>query len=155
MVEIYTLNTDSYKRSTSVKKEEAEQDIKANKKEIKIRWVHLKDGNPIDMNIEKNQKDIQYEIRWYKYRVGAAAADPYCGIYWERMCVKKENIDGKDVYLLCDLAEDQDDYGELRQFTNLIFNPDVNKQQEKIKAIIIYENNTPYRSNELIFENEE
>lgn len=128
MVEIYTLNTDSYKRSTSMIEEEAKEDIKANKKEIKIRWVHLKDGNPIDMSIEKNQKDIQYEIRWYKYQIGAAAADEYCGVYWEKI----QGVNG----------------------FNYIFNPDVNRQQEKIKAIIICDS-VPYRSNEIIFENEE
>lgn len=130
MVEIYTSNSDSYKRSTSANLDVAQKEIEANKKEIKIRWVHLKDGMPIDMNIEKNQKDIQYEIRWYRYSVGAAAADEYCGVYWKRI----DDVIG----------------------FNYIFNPDVNKQQEKIKVIIIYKDgNIPYRSNELIFENEE
>lgn len=128
MVEIYTANSDSYKRSTSTKEEEAEQDIKANQKEIKIRWVHLKDGVPVDMNIEKNQKDTEYEIRWYQYHIGVEAADEYCGVYWKRI-------------------------DEVTGF-NYIFNPDVNKQQEKIKVIIICDS-VPYRSNEILFENEE
>lgn len=124
LVELYTKNKNTYKRSTSTK----ENNVIINQKEIKIRWVHLKDGNPIDMNIEKNQKDTQYEIRWYKYRVGAAAADEYCGVYWEK-------IQGANGF-------------------NYIFNPDVNRQQEKIKAIIICDS-VPYRSNEIVFENEE
>jgi hypothetical protein len=89
--------------------------------------VHLVDGNPVDMS--KNQTDTNYEIRWYKYSVGAAAADEYCGVYWKR-------IDDATGF-------------------NYIFNPDINKQQEKIKIIVVYNKNTPYRSNELIFENEE
>jgi hypothetical protein len=40
-------------------------------------------------------------VRWYRYSVGAAAADQYCGIYW--------------------IEEKRGDF-------NLTFNPDVNKQ---------------------------
>ena len=130
-VEIYTEDRDSYKRSTDASSEDANEAV--NQKNIKMRWVHIKDGTPIDMVAAagKLTGDDQpnYEVRWYKYRVGAAAADPYCGIYWERI---------NDVVGF-----------------NFTFNPDVNKQQEKIKAIVVYEGNTPYRSNELIFENEE
>jgi hypothetical protein len=94
-----------------------------------MRWVHIKDDKPIDMVADSTKLDnIEYEVRWYKYRVGAAAADTYCGVYWDRII-------------------------EAQGF-NYIFNPDVNKQQEKIKAIVLCDN-IPYRSNELIFENEE
>lgn len=127
-VEIYTQNRDSYRRSTEVGNDYA----KENQKEIKVRWVHLKDGVPVDMNIEKNQKDIQYEIRWYRYHVGVAAADEYCGVYWD-------DVDDKNI------SEDRFIY---------TLNPDVNKQQEYIKAIVLC-NGIPYPSNELIFKNEE
>ena len=53
-------------------------------KNILARWVHLKDGQPIDM-IKKLDTDINYEIRWYKYILGCAAADEYCGVYWDRI----------------------------------------------------------------------
>lgn len=124
LVELYTKNKNTYKRSTSAE----EDNIIVNQKEIKIRWVHLKDGKPIDMNIEKNRENISYEIRWYRYCVGAAATDEYCGVYWEQI---------KDI----------------NNFL-YVFNPDINRQQEKIKAIIICDS-IPYKSNELIFENEE
>ena len=130
-VEIYTEDRDSYKRSTDVESKDANETV--NQKNIKMRWVHIKDGTPVDMVAAADKltegDQPNYEVRWYRYRVGAAAADSYCGIYWERI---------------------DDAVG-----FNFIFNPDVNKQQEKIKAIIVYESNTPYRSNELIFENEE
>ena len=149
-VEIYTANRDSYRRSTQV----GETNEIANKKEINMRWVHMKDGTPVDMVTSKDQSN--YEVRWYRYRVGAAAADEYCGIYWERMYVEKLEKE----YLLRDWNEtdkidEEANYGELTAFQKLIFNPDVNKQQEKIKAIVVYEGNTPYRSNEIIFNNEE
>ena len=126
-VEIYTQNRNSYRRSTKVGNDYTEE----NQKEIKMRWVHLKDGKPIDMiaaaGEQPSKTDSNYEVRWYRYSIGAAAADEYCGIYWI-----EENGNG----------------------FNLVFNPDVNKQQEKIKAIILCDG-IPYRSNELIFENEE
>ena len=44
-VEIYTQNRNSYRRSTKVGNDYTEE----NQKEIKMRWVHLKDGKPIGM----------------------------------------------------------------------------------------------------------
>lgn len=96
----------------------------------------------------------QYEIRWYRYRVGAAAADQYSNIYWERMYVDENKI-------LQPWTDDREESGcDTTTFTGLIFNPDVNRQQEKIKVIILYresENNNPipYYSKELILDNEE
>ena len=48
-------------------------------------------------------------------------------------------------------------YSVLKSKENFIyiFNPNVQKQQEKVKAIIVYNDNTPYRSIVLTFENEE
>lgn len=123
-VEIYTHNSNSYKRSTEVGNDYKEE----NAKEINMRWVHIIDGEPVDMIAASDKTTESYEVRWYRYRVGAVAADEYCGIYWEKIT-------------------------DATGF-NYIFNPDVNKQQEKIKAIILC-NSIPYRSNELIFENEE
>ena len=122
-VEIYTAESDTYKRSTST----SNDGIEANQKELKMRWVHIVDGKPIDM--VNTEQEHSYEVRWYKYSVGVAAADQYCGVYWERI-------------------------SEASGF-NYVFNPDVNKQQEKIKAIVFGDSLTPYRSNELIFNNEE
>lgn len=151
-VEIYTQDRSSYKCSTSTETDNSD----VNKKEINMRWVHIIDGKPVDMVIAADkatdEEKAKYEVCWYRYHIGAAAADPYCGIYWERMYVDENN------FLRQQNEEDKNTeipFGNIRQFTGLRFDPDVNKQQEKIKAIVIYEKNTPYRSNELIFENEE
>lgn len=127
MVQIYTQQYNTYKHSNEVNN----NGIQQNRKVIKIRWVHVENGTPIDMVALSERETIEtpYEVRWYRYQVGATAADAYCGVYWTR-------IEGAKGF----------------QYS---FDPDVNKQQEKIKAIIIYNSNTPYRSNELIFENEE
>jgi hypothetical protein len=151
-VKIYTQNRNSYRRSTETSK----TNEGANKKEINMRWVHIGDNGPINMvtNADKmSEEELEkYEVRWYRHRVGAAAADSYSNIYWERMYVDENNT------LRQQTEEDKNTeipFGNIRQFVGLQFNPDVNKQQEKIKAIVLYEGNIPYRSNELIFENEE
>lgn len=127
-VEIFTENGNSYKRSTN-----SEEDNN-NEKIIKTRWVHIIDGKPINMTDKNtNKPDIETKIRWYKYRIGAPATDEYSGVYWEQI---------KDA-----------------QEFNLNIIPDVNKQQEKIKLIILEKRKDDsiiaYKSNELIFENEE
>lgn len=168
-VEIYTADRDSYRRSTQI----GETNELANQKNINMRWVHMKDGTPVDMVAAAGKltgdDQLNYEVRWYRYRVGAAAADEYCGIYWERI---KTPLELEWQERLTEVLEDSTLTEEERnnktkeinkvysiliskENFNYTLNPDVNKQQEKIKAIIIYEGNAPYRSNELIFNNEE
>ena len=112
------------------------------------------DGNEGEDDEGTEAPRAQYEIRWYRYRVGAAAADQYSNIYWERMYVDENKI-------LQPWTDDREESGcDTTTFTGLIFNPDVNRQQEKIKVIILYresENNNPipYYSKELILDNEE
>ena len=127
MVQIYTQQSETYKHSNSIN----DDGIEKNKKAIKVRWVHIdENGTPKDMTKAKEKEnEVPYEIRWYRYEVGASATDPYCGPYWTQI---------------------KDASGFFYDF-----NPNVNLQQEKIKVIILYNSITPYRSNELVFQNEE
>lgn len=119
-VKLYTTNKTTYA------KEERTTNEKIPTRELELRWVHLFDGNPKQIK----ELDSNSEIHWYRYRVGAAAADNYCGVYWEGI----ENK-GKDPFKLqVELNTEQ--------------------QQEKFKAIAFY-NKVPYRSNEVVFDNEE
>ena len=122
MVEIYTANGDSYNKET----------IANNTKQIKLRWVHLQDGVPIDAIKNSDKLKQNYEIRWYQYEIGCKAADSYSGIYWKNYIT------------------------ETTQTKEISFNPNTEWQREKIKVVILVgEGETPYYSNELIFENEE
>lgn len=133
-VEIFTQDSNDYARSTVAT--ETVEDVNAkNKKTIQTRWVHINDeGTPVDMS---KSDDTNYQIRWYRYRIGAAAADSYSGVYWEQ----SDAISSSG--MSCE------------------FIPDTNNQQEKIKAVILYnyneeeETGIPYHSNEIIFENQE
>lgn len=133
-VEIFTQDSSDYARST-VATDTAENVNDKNKKTIQMRWVHINDdGTPIDMSKSDN---TNYQVRWYRYHIGAAAADSYSGVYWE------ESDAISSLGISCE------------------FIPDINNQQEKIKAIVLYnyneeeETGIPYYSNEIIFENQE
>ena len=128
--DISEFNTDYVKLYTTEKttytKEERTTNEKIPTRELELRWVHLFDGNPKQIK----ELDSNSEIHWYRYRIGAAAADNYCGVYWESI----EN-NGKDPFKLqVELNTEQ--------------------QQEKFKAIAFY-NKVPYRSNEVVFDNKE
>lgn len=126
MVEIYTQQSNTYRHSEKAGDDGQEK----NKKEIKVRWVHVDENGPKDMvTTEKEQIEKNYEVRWYRYKIGASAADPYCGTYWTRI----EGVNG----------------------FSYVFNPDIELQQEKIKVIVLYNSTVPYHSNVLLFDNEE
>jgi hypothetical protein len=75
-----------------------------NKKNIDLRWIHQFEDGPIVVRPDRDffgeeatLKDC--EIRWYRYKLGAAAADEYCGVYWTGLTVSK--IEGtENNYLL-------------------------------------------------------
>ena len=135
-VEIFTQDSNDYARSTIATDTIGNVNNK-NKKNIQMRWVHINDeGTPIDMS---KSDDKNYQVRWYRYRIGAAAADEYSSVYWETSSA----ISSLDSGMSC------------------VFIPDFNNQQEKIKAVVLYNYNEeektgiPYHSNEIIFENQE
>ena len=98
--------------------------LEDNQKYIILRWIHkFEDGR---IKAVPDTSDLEYEIRWYRYKLGAPSADEYSGVYWER-------IEGNSFYY--------------------DFKPDVKKEQEQIKAIILF-NDKVIRSNILTFTNE-
>lgn len=95
-----------------------------NRKHIILRWIHQFDDGRI--RTVSNKTTLEYEIRWYRYKLGVPSADEYSGVYWQR-------FEGKDF-----------------QFT---LEPDLAKESEMIKAIILF-NGKVIRSNILTFTNE-
>ena len=96
-------------------------------KHIRLRWLHqYEDGHISTISEASDLED--YEIRWYRYKLGAPSADEYCGVYWTRI----ENDSNSFYYLL---------------------EPAPNTSSEQIKVIILY-NGEVIRSNILTFTNE-
>lgn len=87
---------------------------KENEKIIRLRWLHEFEDDQIKVVNESTQLDDDYEIRWYRYQLGAKQADEYSGVYWVQ--VNPSNVS---------------------QFT-YILNPKPNVEREQIKAIILY-----------------
>lgn len=168
-IDIYTSDSCSYHQKSKL------DDSFSNKKSIELRWVHLQDGVPKNMmndlitnaELENNYNSIKnneetflnppnYEIRWYKYVLGASAADEFSSIYWKRIDPEtgleaEKTIGGKWVK-----DSNIDNPIPIKSYQyQCFFEPDVKNQREMIKAIVVYNNSQGYYSNNLVFENEE
>ena len=120
MVRIFSLDSSTYSKNSQ---------NEDNKKDISLRWIH-KTNDDSFISITNKTENMDYEIRWYRYELGAGSADEYSGVYWKRIPTD----------------------GNLKTFEiSLLLNTTL--QDERIKAIVFY-NGQPYRSNILIFNNE-
>lgn len=97
-------------------------------KYIRLRWIHKFENGDIQV-VNESSKLSDYDIRWYRYELGAPSADEYSGVYWESVDDKNGN---------------QFDY-------TLV--PRKRHDKELIKAIVIY-NGKSYISNILTFTNQ-
>lgn len=97
-------------------------------KYIRLRWLHKFENGDIKV-VNESSKLSDYEIRWYRYELGAPSADQYSGVYWESV-----------------------DDGNNNKFDYTLI-PRKKHNEELIKAIVIY-NGKSYTSNILTFTNE-
>ena len=136
-VQLYSFNPNTYTSKV--------EDID-NQKNISLKWVHIdEEGNQIQMN---SDSPYDYEIRWYRYKLGQPSADEYCGPGW----INPNPLDETFV------INNKNNF-------KAILNPDVStKETEQIKVIILFgtppANNEPdtrkiYHSNILSFSNTE
>ena len=88
-----------------------------------------------------------FEIRWYRYQLGAPAADEYCGIYWTRI----PNQQGEEAITCVDADEPA--------FHCVLYPDSIYNKTEQIKVIILIKQDDgskkAYYSNTLIFENKD
>ena len=118
---LYTLDGKTY-----VVKDEVDQNL--NKKVIRLRWLHQFKNSQIKVVSESSELE-NYEIRWYRFKMGAPSADEYSGVYWKRV---QPSETSDFMYVL---------------------QPEVNSSIEQIKVIILHEGKV-IRSNILEFTNE-
>lgn len=113
-VELYTKGSKHYNKSDE--KQE---------KTVDMRWIHVGDTKTDIIAAAENEtipKEDTYEVRWYRYSIGMAAADEYCGVYWDRI----NPATGERIYWYN--GKDEEEY--LTQVANLNA-----EQQEKEKTI--------------------
>ena len=140
-----------------------------NKKRINLRWVHqFEDGPRVVKESDFAERLQGCEIAWYRYHLGAAASDAYCGVYWKRLSVDENgnliDYDGKTKKVFEDVIQEDGsvvsvekeypDYGLGTQELLLTFSPDTTFQTEQIKCII-YLNDSVIRGPVITFTNEE
>lgn len=127
----------------------------ANKKIIQLRWIHLFENEEIKV-VTEDEFPEGYEVRWYRAKDGAQSPDEFAGAHWVRYFG-----DGTMNISTGDYAIDNPANDIVTNHTQLIFNPNVNHNNEKIKVIIIkidINNNTQKKivaTNVLEFTNEQ
>lgn len=141
MVRIYSLNSPTYVATA----EEGQ-----NNKLIGLRWIHkLEDGNFKSIK-EEDTLPYDYEVRWYRYKLGAPSVDEYSGVYWEMLAIQKNN---GEVEPKMPAGAEWIENGLSKNFFEAWLVPDTNRQNEQIKAVLLY-NNKYFVSNILTFSNE-
>lgn len=149
MIQIYTLDSTTYSRTANP--------LSNNHKEIQLRWIQKQADGSFKSITEKDNLD--YELRWYRYKLGASSADPYSGVYWSSLSTQKKenemwqytiNDSEWDLYNKTSAPEDWRKPG----FFSTWLLPDTTLQDEQVKAILLY-NGKVYRSNVLYCTNED
>lgn len=120
---LYTTNNTTY-IATAENKE----------KSVHLRWIHDFGNNTegksgLCVVEDSDLKSLGAEIKWYQYEFGRQSADKYSGVYW-----KYTNENANNLF----------EYNFIPNFT---------KAEEKIKAIVFY-NNKYIPSNIIAFSNE-
>ena len=104
----------------------------ANERQVRIHWIHKDDTSGLIQLVEDDNMPTDYEIRWYRYRLGNASPDEFAGAHWERLTHNWNTTPEADGSYNLDSSEDA--------FTNhleIVYKPDVNSQTSAIKAIVV------------------
>ena len=76
-VDLYTLNSPTYtKKATKAE----------NHKRLQVRWVHVNEDGTTSQYDSETPGD--FDVRWYRYTLGAPSADNYSGVYWEYLPIE-------------------------------------------------------------------
>lgn len=77
-VDLYTLNSPTYtKKATKAE----------NHKRLQVRWVHVNEDGTTSQYDSETPGD--FDVRWYRYTLGAPSADNYSGVYWEYLPIEE------------------------------------------------------------------
>lgn len=104
-----------------------------NKKNIFLRWIHKDDSSDIIKTVEYDDTfTSEYKIFWYRYKLGAPSPDEFAGAHWERYYGMRNQPEDEEWAL----PPPQDPYNA-PDLLQISFTPHINRQTEKIKAIIL------------------
>ena len=83
-----TLLTNSslrYYKGESSSAEDLTARKESNLKEIELRWIHKDEESGYITTISENKIPPNYEVRWYRYKLGAPSPDALAGAHWQRI----------------------------------------------------------------------
>lgn len=137
---------ESYKNMTDEEKELKRKS--SNEKIIKLKWVHKDENTKVIRLIEEEKYPEDYEIRWYRWALGASSPDQFAGAHWVRFYGCKDIADSESEFCISqeeydtfmDASHPQHSWMLNTDPTNELiihFKPNINRSQEKIKAIIL------------------
>ena len=137
---LFTDNDSSYKKTVNPEYK--------NQKQIELRWIHKRDDGSYQSVTEDDKLD--FEIRWYRYSLGAPSVDEYSDVYWKLLSLQSTKHDGKAFW-----DEDTEDKIFNKIFDNLIkdngYYVDQKKEQNQEQIIYIDINKEFQKNNSRYF----
>ena len=110
---------------------DVKKDDESNHKKLEIRWIHKFDENGKIKVVELND-GIDYNLTFYRHTLGEPSHSVWSGVDWAFLS-SQTVIEGEVFYEYKDTARDP-------SYNTIWLKPDYNKTQEKIKAILTYNN---------------
>lgn len=109
-----------------------------NLKNILLRWIHKDNSTGIIKSVDEATFPAGYEVRWYRFKLGAPSPDQFAGAHWTRFygCRATAIPDsGEWALTSTDLAGGAVDLATDSLFIQ--FQPNVNLASEQIKAVVL------------------
>jgi hypothetical protein len=110
---------------------DVKKDDESNHKKLEVRWIHKFDENGKIKVVELND-GIDYNLTFYRHTLGEPSHTVWSGVDWKPLS-SQTVIEGIDSYNKLDAARKP-------SYNTTWLKPDYNKAQERIKAILTYNN---------------
>lgn len=111
---------------------DVKKDDESNHKKLEVRWIHKFDENG-KIKVVELDDGIDYNLTFYRHSLGESSHSVWSGVDWAFLS-SQTVIEGEANYIWKDAARDP-------SYNAIWLKPDYNKAQEKIKAILTYNNN--------------
>ena len=112
----------------------------ANKKIISLQWIHKDEKTGIIKVVQPSVEGDSvtfhefvndYEIRWYRHKIGASSPDAFAGAHWQRFYGLNAEADEEGEWVRTSGLDNATDK------ITIEFQPNVNLANEQLKAIIL------------------
>ena len=112
---------------------DVKKDDESNHKKIEVRWIHKFDENG-KIKVVELDDGIDYNLTFYRHSLGESSHSVWSGVDWAFLS-NQTVIEGEVTY------DYNEDAARNPSYNTVWLKPDYNKAQERIKAILTYNNN--------------